>query len=603
MKALALASWLVVGGLGLTVVACGSSSKLSCGTGTKKSGDHCVVAAGGAAAGGAAGTGGSAGSAGTGGAAGVDSGPVAHPPTFAGAKSVDPASDSSLQVSWDPAKDDVTATEDIIYRVYVGTSKGGENFGAPQVETPPGATSAVVANLQPSKDYFVVVRAVNQAGDEDQNTSEIKGTPTADTTVPTFSGIKAAKTLDATSVQVSWDPAKDDLTQPAGISYIVSWAPQQGGAPTGTIAGVTAPGASSFVVDSLPDPDQQYYFAVRARDAAGNEDANTAEVAASTAKDTTPPVFGGCVSTANPGATTVTVSWDAARDNTTSADDIQYNVYAFTQPVDANTPFGVPVSSFVGGTTGEVNGLKPKSTFYLVCRAQDKSGNEDTNIAYREVQTLDDSTPPTFGGLLSTTMHATSADLNWNAATDDQTPSKDIIYIIYQAIIANDALNEPPIAKSNPGDTTIALTGLQPNTTYYWVVRAQDKAGNISTNTNETSATTLVSFEGDIQPILSSLCAKVGCHGAVNPPQGLNMSDGYAWYNLVGDVNNPVSSVEKPGIHRVEPGDPTNSYMYMKITAASGISGSSMPPSGNTPPDATQKNTIKQWILQGAKNN
>ncbi len=135
------------------------------------------------------------------------------------------------------------------------------------------------------------------------------------------------------------------------------------------------------------------------------------------------------------------------------------------------------------------------------------------------------------------------------------------------------------------------------------MVRAQDKAGNISTNTAETSATTLVSFEDNVQPILTSLCAKVGCHGAVNPPQGLNMSDGYAWYNLVGDLGNPISSVEQPSVHRVEPGDPTNSYMYKKITGAAGISGSSMPPSGNTPPDATQKDTIKQWILQGAKNN
>jgi hypothetical protein len=444
---------------------------------------------------------------------------------------------------------------------------------------------------------------MNEAGDEDDNTKEIKGTPAVDSTPPTFAGITAATTVDASSVKVSWDPAQDDATQPAGISYVVSWAPTKGGAPTGTIAGVTAPGASSFTVDSLPDPEQEYYFAVHARDAAGNADTNTAEMSASTAKDTTPPVFGGCVSTASPGATTVTVSWNPARDNTTAAHDIQYNVYAFSQPVDKNTPFGVPVSSFMGGSTGEVNGLKPKSTFYLVCRAQDKSGNEDTNIAYRVVQTLDDSTPPTFAGLLSTTVHATTADLDWNAATDDQTPDKDIIYIIYQSITANDALNEPAVAKSNPGDTTITLTGLQPNTTYYWVVRAQDKAGNISTNTAETSATTLVSFEDNVQPILTSLCAKVGCHGAVNPPQGLNMSDGYAWYNLVGDLGNPISSVEQPSVHRVEPGDPTNSYMYKKITGAAGISGSSMPPSGNTPPDATQKDTIKQWILQGAKNN
>ncbi len=175
---------------------------------------------------------------------------------------------------------------------------------------------------------------------------------------------------------------------------------------------------------------------MHARDAAGNEDTNTAEMSATTAKDTTPPVFGGCVATASPGATTVTVSWDAGARQHHVRRRHPVQRLRLHQPVDKNTPFGVPVSSFMGGSTGEVNGLKPKSTFYLVCRAQDKSGNEDTNIAYRVVQTLDDSTPPTFAGLLSTTVHATTADLNWNAATDDQTPDKDIIYIIYQSITA-----------------------------------------------------------------------------------------------------------------------------------------------------------------------
>ncbi len=159
--------------------------------------------AGAAGAAGSAGMGGSGGVAGTGGvagagggSAGADAGPVVHPPTFAGVAVCrsgfghEPAGcvaggqgrrdrhrrTSSIASTWRPLK-------------------GDENFGAPQLETPPGATSAVVGNLQPGNDYFVVVRAMNEAGDEDdERTKEIKGTPAVDTTPPTFAGITAAKT-------------------------------------------------------------------------------------------------------------------------------------------------------------------------------------------------------------------------------------------------------------------------------------------------------------------------------------------------------------------------------------------------------------------------
>lgn len=626
VRVLANGSWIACVAVSLAFIGCGSSSSndLSCGAGTKQSGNKCVADQGGTGGGaGAAGSSGSAGAAGstagtggTGGSAGDDGGVVTPGPTFAGLVALAPVSDVALQASWAPASDAKTAPEDIVYKVYVATATGQQNFGAPQVVTPPGSQAAIIAGLQPNTDYYVVVRAMNADGVEDSNAVEKSGKPVVDSVAPTFSGAKSAKTVGATSVQVDWDAATDDNSPAEAITYVVTWATSAAGAPTGKIGKITVPGATSAIVDVLPDPLTTYYFTVRAKDAAGNAEENTATVSADTGPDVTPPVFGGCVAAVQPGATNMTVSWDPARDDTTKPDKMTYNVYAFTNPVDDNTPFGVPQSTFTGGTSGVVTGLKANTPYYFVCRAQDASGNEDQNIGFRTATTLADGTPPTFNGVTSADIDSQSVTLHWDAATDDKTAQADIVYNIYQSITAGDALNQPSVAQSNPGDTAFKVTGLTSNTPYYFVVTAVDKAGNESTNTTESNATTLVSFEIDVQQnILSVYCAKSGCHNADNPPQGLNMSDGFAYYNLV-----DVSAVEYPALKRISTDSvPNNSYLYRKITGhgnddfachTAGPGGTDacgtspvMPPSGNTPPTASNIDTIKQWIIQGALNN
>src|SRR3970282_2058295 len=87
----------------------GCGSDLTCGSGTRESGEKCVAV-----------TMGSAGSSGT----PDGGGPSGAPPAFDGVASVAPVTDSSLQVTWDPALDDSTERENLIYRVYVGTAAG-----------------------------------------------------------------------------------------------------------------------------------------------------------------------------------------------------------------------------------------------------------------------------------------------------------------------------------------------------------------------------------------------------------------------------------------------------------------------------------------------
>ena len=566
LKTIALRSTLVgaVFGLsGVVVVSCGSD--VTCGSGTTKKGDTCVASTTPVDDGGDSGTTG-------------DTGTVTPSFTisFDGVTSVSPVSKTSLQVTWAPATASLTPTNQIVYNVYVGTKAAGENFKAPTAVSPPGATSLLVGNLEADTTYYVVVRAVDQEGNMDTPSTpvELSAATADDTTAPVFGGATGASAVkdSGNSIRVTWEPATDDLTQTAGMGYEVFWsdASSKGSLPS-TLGAVTAPGASSAVVTHLPKPLSSYSFYVKAHDAAGNEDDNKIVVTGKTGADVTAPIFGGCVAVTNPGAANATLSWDPAVDDTTTADHIVYNVYAVTDKVDGETLFNLPNGTFTGGaTSGVVPGLKPETTYNFVCRAADEAMNEDTNISFRTATTLADNRPPVFKGITNIVPEATTVTLTWDDATDNETAAEQIQYIVYQSTDPNPKMTGVVISPGPElGAHSISIGDLTSNTTYFWAVAAQDSAGNASPPSKDVSAQTLVSFEGDVQPIFTTSCAKSGCHSNNAPMQGQDLSDGNAYSNIVGvptrfpTDQNPNWNCEH--LNRVQPKDPDKSFMLFKL--------------------------------------
>ena len=107
---------------------------------------------------------------------------------------------------------------------------------------------------------------------------------------------------------------------------------------------------------------------------------------------------------------------------------------------------------------------------------------------------------------------------------------------------------------------------------------------------------------GTVQPTLSSIqehvftttCALSGCHAPPAPQLDLDLSSGQAHAHLVG-----TASAEQPARNRVTPGDPTDSYLYMKITGDARIAGDPMP-LGGAPLPADEVQAIRAWIEAGA---
>lgn len=92
-------------------------------------------------------------------------------PVFAGVASATAVGDA-VYLTWTAATDDATLPGDIAYRIYRATTSGAENFGSPLITTALGQLSYLDQGLIPGTTYYYVVRALDQAGNQDTNAVE-----------------------------------------------------------------------------------------------------------------------------------------------------------------------------------------------------------------------------------------------------------------------------------------------------------------------------------------------------------------------------------------------------------------------------------------------
>jgi PKD repeat protein len=98
------------------------------------------------------------------------------------------------------------------------------------------------------------------------------------------------------------------------------------------------------------------------------------------------------------------------------------------------------------------------------------------------------------------------------------------------------------------------------------------------------------------QQIFNGSCAFSGCHGGSSPAEGMSLASGDSY----GDIVN-VRSSQMSSLDRIEPSDPNNSYLYLKVTGDSSITGSRMP-RGGAPLNQDLIDLLRDWIERGAPN-
>jgi hypothetical protein len=106
-------------------------------------------------------------------------------------------------------------------------------------------------------------------------------------------------------------------------------------------------------------------------------------------------------------------------------------------------------------------------------------------------------------------------------------------------------------------------------------------------------------FDNIQQTIFTPRCLSAGCHNGVDRQNNLVLEEGQSYANLVGVV--PFNDAARAaGLQRVVPGQPDQSFLYIKLTlpGASEL-GSPMPLIGGplAPADIER---VRAWILEGA---
>jgi hypothetical protein len=314
---------------------------------------------------------------------------------------------------------------------------------------------------------------------------------------PSFGGLElAVDDLTGGNVSLSWSPALD-ISSP--ITYNVYISTTSLGQDFGlanfstTSVGVQITGLSDGTL---------YYFIVRAQDGVGNEESNEVEKSAmpTTPIDTTPPNFQGLqVAIDDQTGGKISLGWQEGSDpdtiecNSDPSLPLVYNIYI---SIESGGHDFLSSNRTTMDNQIALTGLQDGVLYYFVVRAEDMVGNEEENTV--ELSALPttpiDTTPPEFDGLqiISTNNDTGDMTLTWNTAMDpddpgcNSDPSLPIEYNIY--------MSESPTTfdflhpDATTGSQQLVLSSLERGVTYYFVVRAEDAAGNEETNTMTKSA-------------------------------------------------------------------------------------------------------------------
>jgi len=282
----------------------------------------------------------------------------------------------------------------------------------------------------------------------------------ADSTPPSAPTNLIATATEDTTIALSWDASSDNI---GVVNYSVY-------RNNFKIAYPTDPN----FIDTGLNPSTSYFYYIKAYDAAGNVSlqSNTATATTLNTVDTTSPTSPTNLTVTGITASTVSLSWSAATDDTGV---VNYSVYRNNRKV-----------AYPTGTTFTDTGLTGSTTYEYFVKAYDAAGNVSGESNHQTPTTSapsDATVPSTPSTLTATATGVSTISLSWTASTDNVAVTG---YNVYKngVIIAT------------PSTTTYTSNGLTAATAYNYFVTAIDAAGNESAHSNTATATTQSSTTG-----------------------------------------------------------------------------------------------------------
>ncbi|GAI31365.1 unnamed protein product, partial [marine sediment metagenome] len=196
------------------------------------------------------------------------------------------------------------------------------------------------------------------------------------------------------------------------------------------------------------------------------------------------------------------LSWTASSPETNVA---QYNIYRAITSQGQNFA-SLLASVSVGTTTYTDSATSDGVTYYYVVRAQSNAGHIETNTN-EAIATADATPPPSPSNLAAAPISGDGVQLTWTASSPETDVSQ---YNIYRATSSGAQDFFSPTYTVSVGITSYTDSSGTPGQAYYYVVRAQDAAGNTDSNTNE--AWTTAGFAFSVEQIYTKYQDSLLCN-------------------------------------------------------------------------------------------
>jgi len=390
--------------------------------------------------------------------------PSVGPPTAPQFLVVNAVSSTEIDLSWQQplSNGGMPITSYIIQR----SDDGGKAFNT-IITVGSTVTNYPNTGLQPNTTYIYQVIATNSVG---SSPASIPASASTNSLIPDPPVNLVANAVSSTEIDLSWQPPANNGGTPIN-GYTIYRSTNAAGP---FIAFINI-GTSTTFADTGLNPNTTYYYQVVAHN---NADASRpSNTASSTTKGLPPGAPNLSASTTS--STQINLSWQAPTNIGTSS-ITGYNIYQSSDGI-LFTKIGNTGSTT---TSLQVTGLSPNTTYYFQVKAVNSVG-EGTPSNTASAITFGIPSSPI--NLSASGVSTTEIDLNWQPPTNNG-GLQITGYNIYQS---SDGILFTKIGNTGSTTTSLQVTGLSPNTTYYFQVKAVNSVGE-GTPSNTASATTNV---------------------------------------------------------------------------------------------------------------
>ena len=298
-----------------------------------------------------------------------------------------------------------------------------------------------------------------------------------DTNAPSTPASLLAAAAGPNQINLSWEESTDDKSAQANLLYEICFDTETTGCDTFTADQTTAEGVSSFTVGGL-EPLTLYYFTIRAKDKAGNISLPSDQASAQTSEIDTlnSPTF-------DPAASLYAASQNVAI-NADEAASICYmlGTAPTTEPA-CDSSAVCPTGWTLYSAQVTISATNTLNAFACMIGYKDSAVSSGT-------YTIDSTSPAAPSSLNATSGGTTQINLSWVESTDNNSAQTNLVYEICYGLTAT-ACDVFSVDKTtSAGAASDSIAGLNPNTMYYFTIRAKDEAGNIGPVSNQASVST-----------------------------------------------------------------------------------------------------------------